>query len=129
AFATDLLERRESAEAPVWRVETGEPGGWVSQMRDTDGGEPVEVLASLSRGRKGAEQHTGRVVSRAFAMPERLAFRLCGHLGLPGEEANGKNFVLLLDAADGRELALALPPRKDQAVLVEWRFLEIAGRE
>mgnify|MGYP002378732784 CR=1 FL=1 len=129
AFATELLERRESAGDPVWRVETGEPSGWGAQMRETDGGESVEVLSSLVRGRKGAEQHTGRLVSRAFAMPERLAFRLCGHLGFPGEEANGKNFVLLVDAADGRELALALPPRKDQAVLVEWRFPEIAGRE
>lgn len=128
-LARELLGHRERGADPVWRVEKGAASGWETHPRETDAGETVEVLSSLVRGTKGAEANTGRIASRPFAMPERLAFRLCGHLGVPGKEANGKNYVLLVDAADGRELARVFPPRSDQAVLVEWRFPEFAGRE
>lgn len=127
-IAESLLERRESGPGSDWRVAEGSPGGWAAQGRRTDASERVEVLSSLASGTKSPERHVGRLVSREFAMPARLAFRLCGHLGPPSTVANVKNYVVLVDAADGRELARAEPPRSDVAVLVEWCFPEWVGR-
>lgn len=127
-LASDWLDRPTGQGASTWLVREGDPRAWELQQRETDTDEPIEVISSLSRAVKSPEQNTGRLVSRPFSMPERLAFRLCGHLGPPGKEANGKSFVLLADASDGRELARVLPPRNDRAARVEWRFPEFVGR-
>lgn len=119
--ASALLNDRESTEVPPWEIAEG-PGGWETQPRRGPDGNEIVVLSSLVRGAKGAEKYTGVLRSRAFPMPESLAFALCGHRGKPGEEAHEKNHVRLVDAESGRELARADPPRNDQAARIEWGF-------
>jgi putative heme-binding domain-containing protein len=127
-IAHALLSEEESSELPVWRVE-GDDSGWETQPRQRDDGAEISVLSSLVRGAEGAEQRTGTLLSKNFAMPTRLAFRLCGHRGRPGAEPHEKNLVRLVDAKSGEELARAYPPRHDQATLVEWHLPDSVGRE
>jgi putative heme-binding domain-containing protein len=127
-LARGFLAERESADPPPWSVVSGK-AVWQTQPRPGPGGDEIEVLSSLARGTKGAEQATGILQSKPFPMPERLAFALCGHRGPPGKEAHESNHVRLVEVAGGAELARAYPPRNDRASLVEWRLPEAAGRE
>ncbi len=124
-----LLPLAGKEESAPWEPVEGDPQGWGLQTRETMEGRPIEVLSSLAMGRAGAEEHVGRLRSPPFALPERLAFRLCGHDGPPGRPAHHQNFVRLLDARDGTELARSAPPRNDRAVLVEWSLPESRGRQ
>lgn len=127
-IALALLSEVETSGPPVWSGK-GDASGWETQPRRRDDGAEIVVLSSLVRGAKGAEQRTGTLLSKNFAMPERLAFRLCGHRGRPGGEAHQKSLVRLVDAGSGEELVRAYPPRGDEAVLVEWRLPDSLGRE
>jgi putative heme-binding domain-containing protein len=128
-LARGLLDQTSTTTVPAWRSEP-EARGWEEQPRPRDDGKgEITVLSSLVRGTKGAEQSTGVLRSRPFAMPARLAFRLCGHRGPPGQSAHERNFVRLVDHETGAELARAHPPRKDPAVPVVWTLPDAAGRE
>lgn len=127
-LARALLADRTKAGPPVWSVASGK-AVWQTQLRPGPGGEEIEVLSSLARGTKGAEQATGILRSRPFPMPERLAFALCGHRGHPGKAAHESNHVRLVEATGGAELARAFPPRNDRAVLVEWKLPMAVGSE
>lgn len=127
-LAMALLEAGRKEGDPVWRSQPSGMG-WEKQLRRRDGGVDVLVLSSLVRGAKGAEQYVGSLVSRSFPMPERIAFRLCGHRGFPGRAAHDENFVRLVDSGSGRELARAYPPRSDEPVAIEWKVPEARGRE
>ena len=127
-IARVLVEEHERSGAPSWEISEG-PGGWEIQSRKGPGGGEIKVISSLVRSARGAEKYTGILRSRAFAMPERLAFALCGHRGKPGEVEHERNFVRLVEVANGTELARAWPPRNDMAVQIEWNLPEIVGRE
>jgi putative heme-binding domain-containing protein len=125
--AEALLDAREKTAIPAWEISEGN-GGWETQPRKGADGREITVLSSLVRGAKGAEQSTGIVRSRVFTMPGRLTLAICGHRGKPGEEEHDRNFVRIVDAKDGTDLGRAYAPQQDQAVGVEWRLPEIAGR-
>jgi len=127
-LARAFLAERESAGIPAWSLGSGK-AIWQIQPRPGPGGDEIEVISSLARGTKGAEQATGTLRSKPFPMPERLAFALCGHRGPPGKVAHELNHVRLIEVAGGAELVRAYPPRNDRAVLVEWRLPEAVGRE
>ncbi|MFG0295338.1 MAG: HEAT repeat domain-containing protein [Maioricimonas sp. JB045] len=85
-----------------------------------DGRKDVLLHDSLSR----SETLTGIWRSETFALPERVTFWLAGHRGYPEKPAHEKNFVQLCEAATGRPLKRAFPPRNDTAREVTWTFEE-----
>lgn len=120
-------------ELEAWRVRPAggiarENSGWEVQKRRGPDGSDIHVISSLVRGAIGAEQAVGIVESRAFEMPDRLRFLLCGHRGAPGKQAHDRNLVRLVEVATGEELARAYPPRKDEAVPVDWEPAGQAGK-
>lgn len=130
--ALNLVGEKAKVGGGPWRVRPGggaarEHSGWEVQTRNGPEGSEIDVLSSLVRGAKGAEQSVGIVESRAFPLPERLSFLLCGHRGLPGREPHELNFVRLVEDGTGAELARAFPPRNDTAVPVVWELTEKIG--
>jgi len=130
--ALKLLGGKAKGGVETWQMRPGSratPGqsGWEVQSRKGPNGADFNVLSSLVRGAKGAEQSVGVVESRTFTMPERLRFLICGHRGAPGQEPHDLNYVRLIDAGTGEELARAYPPRNDAAVPVEWELPDTVG--
>jgi putative heme-binding domain-containing protein len=131
--ALELLNESAKAGEEPWRVRSvgrssSEHSGWEVQPRKSPNDGDINVLSSLVRGAKGAEQSVGVVESRPFAMPERLRFFLCGHRGAPVKDAHELNHVRLVDVGTGEELAHAYPPRSDTAVPVEWQIPDKVGK-
>lgn len=131
--ALELLNESAKAGEEPWRVRpagrsSGDHSGWEVQPRKGPNGGDIDVLSSLVRGAKGAEQSVGVVESRPFAMPERVRFLLCGHRGAPVKEAHELNCVRLVDVGTGEELARAYPPRSDTAVSLEWEMPDKVGK-
>ncbi len=89
-----------------------------------DGAEEVFFLSSLPLG----EKYTGAVRSRPFALPPKLSFFICGHLGFPEAPALPKNLARLRLEDTGEVLREALAPRSDRARRVEWDFGGDAGK-
>ena len=116
-----LLSAKEDGSG--WMT-TGGENPWGFQERMCSDGQKAQVISSLVHG----EQLTGVLRSAAFALPAKLSFFLCGHDGFPDKPAGKKNFARLRDAADGRVLREAAPPRNDTAQRIEWSLAEFAGR-
>ncbi len=93
---------------------------WGSQKRPCSDGTTMVTISSLPQPGGDWEKRTGVLRSRPFAMPETLGFWLCGHRGAPDQPAGDGNFVRLIDAATGGELARAYPPRHDTGHPVRW---------
>jgi len=125
-LARDLLDARKKGSASVWQVLKhpefpGSASPWSMQMRSCTDGREVEVLSSLAKGQKQAEQRTGIIRSREFEAKASLSFWLCGHRGAPTSGAHEKNYVRLVDAATGTEYERAYPPRNDVCTKVVWK--------
>lgn len=81
-------------------------------------------LSSLPLG----ERWTGWLRSRTFALPPRLRFYVCGHLGFPDQPALEKNLVRLRLANGDVVIRQVAAPRSDVARPVEWNLAEFAGQ-
>lgn len=108
---------------PTWTSTGTGPSPWGAQMRKASDGQDTPVISSFPHG----EPLTGVLRSAPFALPDKLRFYLCGHDGPPGQPVGKKNFVRLVDAADGKVLREAAPPRNDVAQRIEWDLKEFAG--
>jgi len=97
---------------------------WTFQERLCADGKRARLLSSFPNG----ETLTGVLRSAPFPLPATLSFYLCGHDGIPGQPAQKKNFVRLVDAATGQALREAAPPRNDTAQKITWNLAEFAGR-
>ena len=122
-IATALLTA--NAGGPGWTVAAIEDENpWGFQDRLCADGKSARVLSSIVHG----EVLTGVLRSAPFPLPEKMSFHLCGHDGFPDKPAKKKNFVRLLDTADGKVLREAAPPRNDTAQKIEWDLAEFQGR-
>jgi putative heme-binding domain-containing protein len=100
---------------------------WFLETRSSaDGDQNSQFISSLS---PGGEKLTGILKSREFSMPDRLSFFLAGHDGSPDKPARKKNVVRLRDAATGKVLMHADPPRNDVAQPVTWNLRAHAGKQ
>lgn len=100
--------------APPWRLESRQSKDRVRRL----------FLSSLPLG----EAFTGILRSVEFAIPEKLSFYLCGHLGMPGTPAMKESRVSLRLAGTGEVIAESLPPRDDVAQQVQWDLTKHAGK-
>ncbi len=69
----------------------------------------------------GGEKLTGTLRSKTFDLPPTLSFWLAGHRGFPTATPHEKNFVRLVNADTGHEIALAFPPRHNTAIRITWQ--------
>jgi putative heme-binding domain-containing protein len=74
------------------------------------------------------ETLTGILRSPVFVLPKQLSFHLCGHDGLPGQPAGGKNFVRLLNAESKSVLRETKVPRNDTAQRITWDLADLGGK-
>jgi putative heme-binding domain-containing protein len=130
-LAARLIASAGAEEMPWWNVPLPQAkvttNPWFLQKRASqDGNQHATFLCSLP---PGGEHFTGTLRSRPFNVPARLSFYFAGHDGVPTSPAPGNNFVRLVSAEDGRELARAVPPRNDIAQRVEWNLSEHAGKK
>jgi putative heme-binding domain-containing protein len=105
------------------------PNPWHAKMVKCSDGRQHLLLDSHP---PGGEKLTGTLRSGVFELPDQFSFWMAGHNGLPTVPSHGKNFVRLVDASSGQELAKAEPPRNDVAQKVIWRFAaksEDAGKD
>ncbi|MFZ4765387.1 MAG: PVC-type heme-binding CxxCH protein [Roseimicrobium sp.] len=116
-----LLDTLSSEPAPDWQPLTApspvNPSPWFRAKRKCADGQERDFLDSHP---PGGEKLTGTLRSKGFPLPEKLSFWLAGHRGFPTAAAHEKNFVRLVDATTGAELARAYPPRHDTARQVVW---------
>jgi len=133
SLAMSLLDARDHEGAPVWQPrrhpefpQSARP--WSLQKRLCGDGREVEVLSSLARGQKQAEQRTGILRSRPFEVKGAISFWLCGHRGDPAKEAHNKNFVRLVDVGSGVEYVRAYPPRRDVCTRTVWDLERHLGK-
>jgi len=99
---------------------------WGVQMRISADNNPSSPFLSSN---VHAETLTGIARSKVFTVPPAVSFFLAGHNGPPPERWPDKNFVRLVDAKTGEEIARALPPRNDIARKVTWELDKCAGRQ
>ena len=120
-LATRLLasEDRDSEWNPV-----GPSNPWGLEMRTGSDGQARQFVSSLP----GGEQETGVLRSRAFVLPERLKFDLCGHRGPPTQAASNENLVRLILANNGNVIRQAYPPRRDNATKIAWDLQDVVGQ-
>jgi putative heme-binding domain-containing protein len=95
---------------------------WTLQERKCEDGKKVRLLSSHPKG----ERLRGRLRSAVFALPEKLAFYLCGHNAKPDQPERQRNQVRLR-LANGRIIREARPPRHDTAKRIEWDLAEFVG--
>lgn len=93
---------------------------WDMQKRKCADGVETNVLSSLRRGLRKAEQRTGILRSKKFPAPSSLSLWICGHRGKPDQEPHDHNLVRLVDAKSGDELAKVFPPRSDVCQKITW---------
>ncbi|MDF1813779.1 MAG: c-type cytochrome [Verrucomicrobiales bacterium] len=129
SLATILLDKRETGGGPDWTGLTGTnaESPWILQKRKCADGIETEVLSSLRRGERRAEQRTGTIRSKPFPAPQQLSFYICGHRGVPGQPAHEKNYVRLVDSTTGKEIHRTYPPRTDVCQPVIWDLTGLNG--
>ena len=131
--AAQRLASLGASAAPDWEagpnsLQPGLPASsppWGLQKRPCTDGTEMVTISSLPQPGGDWEKRTGLLRSKAFAMPESLGFWLCGHRGAPDQPARDGNFVRLVDAATGAELARAHPPRHDSGHPVRWAAADL----
>ena len=122
-LATGLLVSAQPP--PSWSTNSLQ-NPWDFEHRDCDDGrKQVLFLSSLP----GGERAIGTLRSRAFEIPNRLSFFLCGHLGFPGKPADDRNLVRLRLVEGDRIVRKELPPRSDVAKRVVWDLSEFEGKQ
>jgi putative heme-binding domain-containing protein len=123
-LANSLLRTTDEPDSHWQNQSAANP--WGLEPRDCEDGESgVLFLSSLP----GGESLTATIKSREFVIPPKLTFYLCGHLGIPSQQANEKNFVQLRLAGSGDVIQRALPPRNDRAQRVDWELMKYAGQK
>lgn len=113
-----------SAGGTGWTVKASGKSPFTLQGRKCADGQDAQLISSHPRG----ETLTGVLRSAPFALPASFRFYVCGHDGSPDKPAGKKNYIRLLDAADGKVLREAAPPRNDTAQRIEWDLKDVAGR-
>jgi len=127
-LAVDLLASVDAASA-TWR-NLGPNNPWDLEPRRTAGQASDDASTSLFLSSlPGGEQHTARLRSPTFVMPNKLRFDICGHRGFPRDAASDANLVRLRLADSDEVLRQVFPPRNDTAQPVIWELSAVAGRE
>ncbi|QIF04833.1 hypothetical protein G5S37_26060 [Roseimicrobium sp. ORNL1] len=123
-LAQKLLSSLQKETATTWTLTTPptdtNPNPWHARMVKCEDGQNRTLLDSHP---PGGEKLTGTFRSGTFELPNQISFWVVGHNGFPAAASHGKNFIRLVDAADGRELARVEPPRGDVAQQVTWKFI------
>lgn len=119
-----LLTALQSEPADAWHTTTPptdtNPNPWLPQTRKcTDGQERTFLDSHVA---PGSEKLTGTFRSAPFALPAKLTLWIAGHRGFPTAAPHEKNFVRLVEADTGKELARAYPPGDDVAQPITWTF-------
>jgi len=98
AWGTDLAGQLLGGTAPqaTWTyvpLNPAAPGRnpFAFEERTSADGQKTRLMSSFPHG----ETLTGILRSPVFVLPKQLSFYLCGHDGLPGQPAGGKNHVRL----------------------------------
>ncbi len=132
SLARELLDLRDRQKTLDWtefphpkHPESAAP--WSLQKRKCADGVETNVLSSLRRGEKQAEQRTGILRSKEFPAPASLSFWVNGHRGNPNQEAHDRNLVRLVNAKSGDELARVFPPRNDVCQKTTWDLIDHKG--
>ena len=107
---------RDGAPLVGWSTSDGKP--WEPQQRSLHRGGTGFLHSSLSRG----ETYIGVLRSDPFPAPKAISFYLAGHVGPPGKDDHGKNFVRLVRVADGAAIHEVQPPRNDTAQWITWTW-------
>ncbi len=129
-LAKKLLEEVNPQAVASWTAEA-QPGplpAWSLVTRKGADGNDVRVLQSMNQGGE-EESRTGILISKPFAVPQKLSFWLNGHAGPPQAAAHHKNVVRLVEDGTAVILASAYPPRQDGCKLVEWDLSRHAGKQ
>ena len=129
-LATKLLEEVNPQAVASWTAEV-QPGplpAWSLVTRKGADGNDVRVLQSMNQGGE-EESRTGILISKPFAVPQKLSCWLNGHAGPPQAAAHHKNVVRLVEDGTAVILASAYPPRQDSCKLVEWDLSRHAGKQ
>jgi hypothetical protein len=101
-------------------------GTWAVLDRDGANRDVGPYLSSLG----GGEQGTGTIASPAFVLSvEKVTFTICGHDGDPGAPPQGKCWIALVDAADGKALRKEAAPRSDSFAERSWDVKDLKGRK
>eukprot|EP00913_Durusdinium_trenchii_P028495 g26723.t1 len=124
SLATSLLASIDTGSASWGSTTIQNPWG-LEKRNSADGKRDSLFLSSLP----GGESKTGVLRSKAFKIPARLRFYICGHLGFPNQPASAANYAQLRLADSGRVIAKTSPPRNDLARQVDWRLEEFAGKQ
>ncbi len=98
---------------------------WNYESRRGAGSKDLNMLSSLP----GGEGVTSILRSRPFEVPNQLNFWLAGHIGVPNDPPNNKNFVRLNLVSNSKTIAEAYPPRKDTPHKVTWKLDKYAGQQ
>ncbi|MGE3780509.1 MAG: c-type cytochrome, partial [Pirellulaceae bacterium] len=128
AWASELaghIFATTKAGADGWRVISGTNTWGLERRASQDGQRDGSFLSSLP----GGERSVGVLRSRRFTVPTQLSFYICGHLGVPNQPANERNYVRLCLADTGEEVVRTLPPRNDTARHVTWQLERYAGQD
>ncbi|NOY00640.1 MAG: hypothetical protein GXP30_13040, partial [Verrucomicrobia bacterium] len=132
-LARELLDLRQRQKTADW-TELPHPENpkstspWVLQQRKRADGVETDVLSSLHLGEKRAEQRTGILRSKEFPAPASLSFWINGHRGKPDQKAHDHNFVRLVNAKSGDQLAKTFPPRSDVSEKIVWDLRKHKGK-
>ena len=110
--------------SPIKNNDTTNP--WTLQERRCADGQTTTVISSLA---PGGESYTGILRSKAFVVPAKLSFYLCGHDGSPEKPPRKKNFVRLRSAENNKVLMEVVPPRDDTAHLITWDLKKHEGKK
>ena len=129
-LAGRLMDRVKQSRDPwVHRPIPGMPSTkvpWIlEQRRSADGDDQSEFLCSLS---PGGESFTGILSSPPFSLPAKLSFFLAGHDGPPDKPAQNRNHVRLRLADDNQIIAVANPPRNNDAQPITWNLAPFRNR-
>lgn len=129
-LAGRLLDRVEQSRDPwVHRPIPGMPSTkvpWIlERRRSADGDDQSAFLCSLS---PGGESFTGILSSQPFSLPAKLSFFLAGHDGHPDKPAQNRNHVRLRLADDNQIIAVANPPRNNDAQPIAWNLAPFRNR-
>ncbi|MEN9574873.1 MAG: hypothetical protein RL514_2728 [Verrucomicrobiota bacterium] len=109
AWGTDLAGQllAPAAKSAAWTfvpLNLDKPGRnpFAFEERTSADGQKTRLMSSFPHG----ETLTGVLRSPVFVLPKQLSFYLCGHDGIPGQPAGGKNHVRLRLVADTEKAQL-----------------------
>jgi len=123
ASATDSAASWTSL--PVKGADSSDNPWSLQRRKSADGDRDSVFLSSLPAG----ESLTGIIRSPPFSIPPKFSFFMAGHDGEPDLPPEQRNYVRLVDADTGEELARSAPPRNDEAQRMAWDLSRHTGRQ